>query len=76
MHVRPSAGTRGAQLLIDDPTGFRAVLVPATVEIREDLDGELPRFRAIRQSTGWPYRTTMSICGLWRRRAGPAGHHT
>jgi hypothetical protein len=22
-------------LLVDDPTGFRAVLVPATVEIRE-----------------------------------------
>ncbi len=38
-----------AQLLIDDPTGFRAVLVPATVEIREDLDAELPRFRAIRE---------------------------
>jgi PPOX class probable F420-dependent enzyme len=38
-----------AQLLFDDPTGFRAVLVPATVEIREDLAGELPRFRAIRE---------------------------
>lgn len=25
------------QLLIDDPTGFRAVLIPATVEIREDI---------------------------------------
>ena len=37
-----------AQLLIDDPTGFRAVLVPATVEIREDLAKELSRFRAIR----------------------------
>jgi PPOX class probable F420-dependent enzyme len=41
-----------AQLLIDDPTGFRAVLVPATVEIREDLDAELPRFRAIREKHG------------------------
>ncbi len=41
-----------AQLLIDDPTGFRAVLVPATVEIREDIAAELPRFRAIRESTG------------------------
>jgi PPOX class probable F420-dependent enzyme len=38
-----------AQLLIDDPTGFRAVLVPATIEIREDLTAELPRFRAIRE---------------------------
>jgi len=37
-----------AQLLVDDPAGFRAVLVPATVEIREDLRAE-PRFRAIRE---------------------------
>jgi len=41
-----------AQLLIDDPAGFRAVLVPATVEIREDLGRELPRFRAIREKYG------------------------
>ena len=38
-----------AQLLIDDSTGFRAVLVPATAEIREDLAAELPHFRAIRE---------------------------
>ena len=31
-----------AQLLIDDSTSFRAVLVPATVEIREDIAAELP----------------------------------
>ena len=42
------------QLLIDDPTGFRAVLVPATVEIREDIAAELPRFRAIRGKHGVP----------------------
>jgi PPOX class probable F420-dependent enzyme len=41
-----------AQLLIDDPTGFRAVLVPATVEIREDIVAELPRFRDIRAKHG------------------------
>jgi len=41
-----------AQLLVDDPTGFRAVLVPAIVEIREDLAAELPRFRAIREKYG------------------------
>jgi PPOX class probable F420-dependent enzyme len=41
-----------AQLLIDDPTSFRAVLVPATVEIREDIAAELPRFRAIREKYG------------------------
>ena len=40
---------RRAQLLIDDSTGFRAVLVPATVEIREDIAAELPRLRAIRE---------------------------
>jgi PPOX class probable F420-dependent enzyme len=43
-----------AQLLIDDPTGFRAVLVPGTVEIREDIAAELPRFRAIREKHGVP----------------------
>src|ERR1700745_3857304 len=41
-----------AQLLVDDPSGFRAVLVPATVEIREDTAAELPRFRAIREKHG------------------------
>jgi PPOX class probable F420-dependent enzyme len=43
-----------AQLLVDDPAGFRAVLIPATVEIREDLASELPRFRAIREKYGVP----------------------
>jgi PPOX class probable F420-dependent enzyme len=43
-----------AQLLVDDPVGFRAVLVPATAEIREDLAAELPFFRAIRQKHGMP----------------------
>jgi PPOX class probable F420-dependent enzyme len=41
-----------AELLIDDPAGFRAVLVSATTEIREDLAAELPRFRAIREKYG------------------------
>ena len=41
-----------AQLLIDDPVGFRAVLIPATAEIREDIPAELPRFRAIREKHG------------------------
>ncbi|MBV9855943.1 MAG: TIGR03618 family F420-dependent PPOX class oxidoreductase [Streptosporangiaceae bacterium] len=41
-----------AELLIDDSVGFRAVLVPATAEIREDIVAELPRFRAIREKYG------------------------
>ncbi|HWG60448.1 MAG TPA: PPOX class F420-dependent oxidoreductase [Streptosporangiaceae bacterium] len=41
-----------AQLAVDDCTGFRSVLIPATVEIREDLATELPRFRAIREKHG------------------------
>jgi len=41
-----------AQLLVDDSTGFRAVLVPAIVEIREDIAAELSRFRAIREKHG------------------------
>jgi PPOX class probable F420-dependent enzyme len=40
------------QLLVDDPAGFRAVLVPGTVQIRADLAAELPRFRAIREKHG------------------------
>ena len=40
------------QLLVDDSTGFRAVMVPGTVEIREDIAAELPRFRAIREKHG------------------------
>ena len=42
-----------AQLLVDDSTGFRAVLVPATAEVRENIAAELPRFRAIREKHGW-----------------------
>src|ERR1700723_1949384 len=41
-----------AQLVIDDSTGFRTVLVPATVEIREDIPAQLPYFRAIREKHG------------------------
>jgi PPOX class probable F420-dependent enzyme len=41
-----------AQLLVDDPTRYRAVLIPATAEVREDLVAELPRFRAIRVKHG------------------------
>jgi PPOX class probable F420-dependent enzyme len=41
-----------AQLLIDDSVGFRAVLIPASVEIREDIAVELPRFRVIREKHG------------------------
>jgi PPOX class probable F420-dependent enzyme len=41
-----------AQLLVDDASGFRAVLVRATVEIREGIAAELPRFRAIRKKYG------------------------
>jgi PPOX class probable F420-dependent enzyme len=38
-----------AQLAVDDPAGLRAVLIPATVEIREDTAAELPHYRAIRE---------------------------
>ena len=41
-----------AQLLVDDSTGFRAALVPASAEIREDIAAELPHFRAIREKHG------------------------
>lgn len=42
-----------AQLLVDDDsTGSRALLLYGTVEIRDDLAGELPRYRAIKQKHG------------------------
>jgi hypothetical protein len=41
-----------AQLVLDDPARLRAVLIPATVEIREDVAAELPQFRAIREKYG------------------------
>ena len=41
-----------AQLLLDDPTGLRAVLITATVEVREDIAALLPHFRAIGEKYG------------------------
>jgi PPOX class probable F420-dependent enzyme len=41
-----------AQLLIDDATGFRSVVVNGTVEFWEDLDKGLPYFKAIRGKHG------------------------
>jgi PPOX class probable F420-dependent enzyme len=41
-----------AQLAIDDSTGFRTILVSATVEIREDISAQLQYFRAIREKHG------------------------
>jgi PPOX class probable F420-dependent enzyme len=40
------------QILVDDSTGHRAVFVQGTVDIREDLAAELPRFRAIKLKHG------------------------
>ena len=42
------------ELLVDDCTGHRAVLVRGTAGIREDIAAELPRFRAIREKHGVP----------------------
>jgi len=41
-----------AELVVDDPVGFRYVEIPATVEIREDLPANISLFRAIRQKHG------------------------
>lgn len=41
-----------AQLLFDDAVDFRAVLVEATAEIREDIAAELSHFRQIREKYG------------------------
>ena len=42
------------QLAIDDPTGFRSVLVDGIVTIWDDLDAALPSFRAIRTKHNRP----------------------
>jgi PPOX class probable F420-dependent enzyme len=41
-----------AELVVDDATGFRYVHISGQVEIREDVQAELPRFRAIREKHG------------------------
>ena len=38
-----------AQLLVDDPTRFRYLMIYGTVDVRTGLAAELPRFRAIRE---------------------------
>ena len=38
-----------AQLLVDEPTAFRYLMIYGTVDVRTDLAAELPRFRAIRE---------------------------
>lgn len=42
------------ELLVDDPDGHRYVQLTGTVEIREDIEPELARFRAIREKHGKP----------------------
>jgi PPOX class probable F420-dependent enzyme len=43
-----------AELLVDDSTGFRAVLISGKAEISEDLESGLPYFRAVREKYGRP----------------------
>ena len=40
------------EFVVDDATGHRYVAVSGTVEIREHVPAELPRFRAIREKHG------------------------
>lgn len=40
------------ELVVDDATGHRYVHISGTVDIREDVPAELPRFRAIREKHG------------------------
>jgi len=41
-----------AELVVDDATGYRYVEIPVTVEIREDVPGNISLFRAIREKYG------------------------
>jgi hypothetical protein len=49
-------------LLVDDCTGYRAVLVQGTVEVREDIGAELPAFGRSAKSMGWLSPATNSSC--------------
>jgi len=40
------------EIVVDDSTGFRCVIVSGTVEVREDIEAELGHFRAIREKHG------------------------
>jgi PPOX class probable F420-dependent enzyme len=42
------------ELLFDDSEGFRYVAFSGTVEILEDIQDQLPRFRAIGEKHGYP----------------------
>ena len=41
-----------AELVVDDPEGFRYVEIPTRVEVREDVPANISRFRAIREKHG------------------------
>jgi len=41
-----------AELLVDDATGFRAVMISGAADIREDVAAEVGWFRAIREKYG------------------------
>jgi len=41
-----------AELIVDDPVGFRYVEIPTTAEVREDVRANVSLFRAIREKHG------------------------
>jgi PPOX class probable F420-dependent enzyme len=41
-----------AELIVDDPVGFRYVEIPTAAEVREDVKANISLFRAIRQKHG------------------------
>jgi PPOX class probable F420-dependent enzyme len=55
-----------AQLVVDDATGFRCVLVDGHVEIREQVEQELAHFRAIREKYGMAVPSDAEhLAALW-----------
>src|ERR1700737_1292523 len=72
-----------ASLAIDDPVGFRCMLVPGQVEIRENVADELGHFRAIREKHGVPgaqrlraaHRAPGRAAGTARDTSRRAGEH-
>jgi PPOX class probable F420-dependent enzyme len=64
-----------AQLLVDDCTGHRAVLVQGTVQVREDIAAELPASGRSAKTRGSCPRRPRAAARADGGGPGPAGHY-
>lgn len=55
------------QLVVDDATGFRCVMIDGRVEILEDIEAEVGRFSALRHKHGAPVAEEQEFIASLRR---------